>query len=1094
MRPNAFAIAPPLLLALLGIASPIHAQVQPLGGLLDDLPWRAIGPAIMGGRIDDIAVVESDPGTYYVATAAGGILKTTNHGTTFTPLFEFETTGSIGDIAVAPSNPNVVWVGTGEANNRQSSSWGNGMYRSTDAGKTWKHLGLADTHHIGRVVVHPTNPDIAWVAAGGRLWGPSEDRGVYKTVDGGQTWDKVLHVDADTGATDIVIDPADPNHLVAATYQRRRTPFGIAGGGPGSGIHVSRDGGKTWSRSLKGLPEKDLGRIGLDIYRKDGKVLYALVESENGGSTQTPTGNGGLYRSGDGGDSWERMSGTNPRPMYFSQVRIDPNDDQKIWVLGVSTYISKDGGKTFRNEDGVVASKVHADGHALWIDPKDSRHVVLGCDGGIQVSWDYGRNWDYMNTFPLAQPYEVYYDFQNPYWVYGGLQDNGTWGAPNRTLDFRRGVSNDEWINVGGGDGFHARIDPTNPRIVYTESQNGAVRRIDPVTGESKSIRPRAPQGETYRWDWNTPFEISPHDPRKILLGANRLFISNDRGDTWRRTDDLTQKIDRTKVPVMGKPIGKDTLSAFDGEDGYSEIVAVAESPAKAGVLWVGVDDGTVQVSQDDGKTWANVTDRLPGVPPRTYVSRVVPSKFAAGRCYVTLDGHRSNDFTPYVFVTEDFGQTWRSIAAGIPEFHTVSVIREHPRAENLLFVGTERGLWTSVDRGARWHRFGSPLPTVPVDDLQIHPRDNDLILATHARGFYVLDDIGGLEAVARGSMNGAISLAPPKPAVHWRIGNKKATTGDKFYIAPNPSGSGAVLRYFLPKAVDEGTIQIEIRDASGKELVRSLAATRTSAGWNTVSWDLRWSAPSAPSVEGSGGEATSNPERGGQGGNRGRGAGQGGGRGQGGARPQGGPGGGFGGVRGPRALPGTYTVRAVVGGTVATGTVSVADDPRIELTDRQRKEIFDTHRRLGSAWEVAAGLRPRLEALRRGLTSAEEKASGPLKARIESLRREADAVLGRVAPIPARRGGGAPGDVPDFSAIQSLMAITITGRASAAAQALEGISEPVSAEKKAEAAGLEREARDARKATDRLVRAVQALDSQLKAAGMSPIESAAND
>ncbi|MFM7323193.1 MAG: VPS10 domain-containing protein, partial [Armatimonadota bacterium] len=998
--------------------------------------------------------------------------------------------------AIAPSNPNIVWVGTGESNNRQSSSWGNGVYRSTDAGKTWKHLGLADTHHIGRVVVHPTNPDIAWVAAGGRLWGPSEDRGVYKTVDGGQTWEKSLHIDVDTGATDIVIDPADPEHLVAATYQRRRTPFGIAGGGPGSGIHVSRDGGKTWVRSTKGLPEKDLGRIGLDIYRKDGKVLYALVESENGGSTQSPTGNGGLYRSNDGGVSWERMSGTNPRPMYFSQVRIDPNDDQKIWVLGVSPYISKDGGKTFRGEDGVASSKVHADGHALWIDPKDSRHVVLGCDGGIQVSWDYGRNWDFMNTFPLAQPYEVYYDFQNPYWVYGGLQDNGTWGAPSRTLDFGRGVTNDEWINVGGGDGFHARIDPTNPRIVYTESQNGAVRRIDPVTGESKSIRPRAPQGETYRWDWNTPFEISPHDPRKILLGANRLFISNDRGDTWRRTDDLTQKIDRTKVPVMGKPITKETLSAFDGEDGYSEIVAVAESPAKAGVLWVGVDDGALQVSQDDGKTWTNLTDRLPGVPPRTYVSRVVPSKFAAGRCYVTLDGHRSNDFKPYVFVTEDFGQTWRSIAAGIPEFHTASVIREHPRAENLLFVGTERGLWVSVDRGARWQRFGAPLPTVPIDDLQIHPRDHDLILATHARGFYILDDIGALEAVARGTATGPVSIAPPKPAVHWRLGSRKATTGDKFYIAPNPSSSGATLRYFLPKDVEEGGVQIEIRDASGKQLVRTLAGARTSAGWNTVSWDLRWPAPTVAS--GGGGTTAPDAGRGGQTGARGAGRGASAatpGRGQGGGRPQGGgPGGGFGGIRGTRVLPGTYEVRVVAGDALATAALSVADDPRIALADRDRKDLFDTQRRLAGAWETASAVRPRLESARRGLTTAEEKATGALKGEVEALRKSVETLLAKVAPVPARRPAGQPGDVPDFSAIQSMMASTITGRASAAAQLLEGITEPVSATRKAEAVVIEREARDARRAADRLLRGLGALNEKLKAAGIATVDDGSAD
>jgi len=1094
----------PLLLASLGLAVPAAAQdVSPTTGILDNLSWRAVGPAIMGGRINDIAVVESDPATYYVATAAGGILKTTNHGTTFTPIFDFETTGSIGDIAIAPSNPSVIWVGTGEANNRQSSSWGNGVYRSTDAGKTWTHLGLANTHHINRMIVHPTNPDVAWVAAVGRLWGPSEDRGVYKTVDGGKTWEKVLYIDVDTGATDLVIDPANPDVLIAATYQRRRTVFGFTGGGPGSGIHKSADGGKTWKKVSAGLPEKELGRIGLDIWRKDGKVVYALVESENSGSTQNPTGNGGLYRSDDGGDSWKRMSGTNPRPMYFSQVRIDPSDDQTIWVLGVSMYRSKDGGKTFRNEDGISNAKVHADGHALWINPKDSRHLVLGTDGGLQVSWDGAKTFDYLNHFPLSQPYEVYFDFQQPYWIYGGLQDNGTWGAPSRTLMGSRGVTNDEWINVGGGDGFYARIDPTDPRTVYVESQYGAVRRVDPVTGETKSIRPRGEGGETLRWDWNTPFEISPHNPKKILLGANRLFISTDRGDTWRRTEDLTKNLDRNKVPVMGKNITNQTLSAFDGETGWSEIITVAESPVKEGVLWVGTDDGNVQVSTDDGKSWTNVADRIPGVPKGTYVARLVPSKFAAGRCYAALDNHRADDFTPYVYVTEDFGQSWKSIATGLPEFHTLSVIREHPRAENLLFVGTERGLWTSWDRGRSWNQFGKPLPTVPVDDIQIHPRDNDLILATHGRGFMILDDIGALEAVARGDVKGAVSIAPPKPAVQWRLSSKKATTGDSIHIAPNPP-SNAVVSYFLPKAPGDSAVKVEILDKNGKEVVRTIPVQRVAAGWNQVTWDLRHQGVSTAST-GTGAAATGGRQRAGA--TRGRG-----GQGNPGTAPTGGGtpaggqatgrqggggggfGGGFGGGRGPRALPGTYQVRVTVGEASAQQTITVSDDPRIQLTDSQRRDVFQTHKALLSLSGQASALRTGLESVRRGLTAAEEKASGDLKKEVTSLRENAEAILATVAPVPRRNTGGSGGDVPNFNAISSMMGSTLIGRTSAALQSFEGITEPVSGATKAEAKALAGVAKDAQRGLGKLEKAVEALNKKLQAAKIDPINLGAAD
>ena len=1051
MHSNRSLILTAITLASIGIYAPAPANAQVK--IPENLPWRAIGPAIMGGRINDFAVLDTDPSTFYVATAAGGIFKTTNNGTTFKPIFENFETGSIGDLAVSQSHPDVLYVGSGESNNRQSSSWGNGMYKSTDGGTTFTQIGLEKTQHIGRVVVHPTNPDVLYVAAMGRLWGGNEERGVYKSTDGGKTWERVLFVNNLTGCTDIVMDPQNPDVLIAAMYQRQRSAFGYAGSGAGSGLHKSTDGGKTWTKLTKGLPETEIGRIGLDVYKRNGKILYATVESKNSGSTQSPAGNGGLYRSDDGGESWVYVSDTNPRPMYFSQVRIDPNNDQNVWVLGVSMYYSKDGGKTFPT---VVTSQVHADGHAIWINPKDSRHIILGCDGGIQTSYDTGKSWDFINTFPIAQPYEVGYDFRFPYYVYAGLQDNGTWGSPSRTLD-SRGVTNDEWFNVQGGDGFQAKVDPTNPDIVYAESQNGAVSRVNPTTGESKSIRPRDTTGDALRWDWNTPISLSPHDPKTIYVAANKLFTSKDRGDHWVGTKDLTRGLDRNKLPIMGREVTKAVMSSGDGENGFSEIVTVEESPAQKGVLWVGVDDGNLQLSKDGGATWENFNGKIPGLPKDTFVSRVVPSRFAAGRCYVTFDGHRSDDFNPYIYVTEDFGQTWKKITNGIPEFHTLSVIREHHRAENLLFAGSERGLYVSFDRGASWQKAGAPLPTVPVDDIQIHPRDNDLILATHGRGIYILDDIAALEVMATGGTSQKVALAPMRPGVHYRISSRKATSGQKFYIAPNPQSSGATVLFYLKDDVDPAAIKVEVLDKK-KKVIRTLAANNPGTGWNRVSWDLRmeaapgatggfrgfedlgdenengdregsfWSALSFDDItaagsislmdpsavlfaQGGGRQGAGNAQGGGRGGQGagntapGQGPGAGGGPGAG----QGGGGGrGFGGGgRGPRVLPGTYTVRLTVGDTVLTQPVVVHDDPRVGLTDGQRKEIFDAQLKAGELQKQLNTSRTELDEYRRQVTGAVLKAEGPAKEALDALSKQISALSLRIQAPAAGLGGG---------------------------------------------------------------------------------------
>ncbi len=952
----------------LGVTTLAHAQtLDPLATALMGLSWRNLGPAIMGGRIDDIEVHPTDSRIVYVATAAGGIFKTTNHGTTFTALFENEITSSIGDLALAPSQPETLYVGTGEANNRQSSSWGHGVYKSTDGGKTFDYLGLKETQHIGRVLVHPTDPNTVYIAAQGELWKANPERGVFKTTDGGKTWDKALFINDDTGVTDMVMDPTDPNILIAAAYQRRRTPFGLDGGGPGSGLYKTTDGGKNWKKLTEGLPGGVLGRIGLDIFKKNPKVVLATIETTNGGSTQSAQGNGGVWKSIDSGETWKQISESNPRPMYFSQVRIDPSDESRVYLLGVNTLVSSDGGKTF--ESGF--SRVHADGHALWIDPKDSNHLIFGCDGGMQWSWDKGRTWDYNNQLVIGQPYEVAFDFARPYSVYVGLQDNGSWGAPSQGLG--RGITNDEWINIGGGDGFHCAVDPTDANIVYSESQNGAIQRVNRATGESKRIRPTPPRGEKpLRWDWNTPIVISPHNPKKLLVGANRLCISEDRGDTWRFTPDLTQNLDREKLPIFGALTTPKTLSRFDGEDGYSELTTVAESPAKLGVLWAGADDGALSVSKDDGKSWVRVEGNVPGLPKNTFVSRVVPSRFADGRCYISFDGHRTGDFTPYVFVTEDFGATWNKLSGSLPTGHTVSVVREHPRAEKLLFVGTERGLWVSTTRGERWRRFDEPLPTVPVDDIQIHPRDNDLILATHGRGVWILDDIGHLEALANRTKDGAPVLSRPKPAVQYRQANLKGTTGHKIFVAPNPA-PGSTVAFWIPTTPpDPSKVSLSVRDGRGK-LVRALTVTEPHAGWNRASWDLRR------------GMNTGAP-----------------------AEPAAGPGGGgFGGggrARGPRVAPGTYALELEFEDQKLVSSVAVDDDPRLLLSAKDRRSLLTLQDKIVTLYEKATALRADLEARRDKLPSTGDarKPLTELIARLTPVARPRPAPGGAPRPTPA--------------------------------------------------------------------------------------------
>lgn len=933
-------------------AAPAPAAEKPnYEAILNNLKFREIGPAIMGGRIDDFAVVESNPGIVFVGTASGGVLKSVNGGTTWEPVFDNEAVSTIGDVTIAPSDPSIVWVGTGEPNNRQSSSWGNGVYKSTDGGKTWMHMGLKETHHIGRIVIHPSDPNVVYVASPGRLWGPSRERGVFKTTDGGKTWTNVLFINEDTGVIDIALDHRSPGTLYAAAYQRRRTAFGFNGSGPHGGLYKTTDGGAAWKKLEKGLPwdpsprpvasaaggpgfgggfpqaappppppapaptgPQEIGRIGVTLYRSRPDIVYTIIEHKNGG----------VFRSEDKGETWTRMSNTNPRPMYYSQIIVDPNNDQRIWVMGAPMYFSEDGGRTFRTN---LVTRIHGDYHAMWINPADSDHMLVGSDGGIHWTHDRGRTWDFVNTLPLGQFYEIGVDMSKPYNVCGGLQDNGSWCAPSATL-YARGISNDEWFNVAGGDGYYVQIDPTDPNILYAESQDGNVLRRDLRTRESKSIRPQPAEGEPrYRFQWNSPIVISAHDPKTIYYGGNFLFKSADRGDNWTKLGgDLTTGAERDKLPIMGEVPDKDTLSRHDGVQQWPCITAVSESPLSPSVLWVGTDDGNLHLTRDAGRTWKNVAEKVPGVPKGTYVSRVSASRHAEGTAYVTFDGHRNNDFNIYVFTTTDYGETWKAISNGLPANNgVVNVVREHRRNPDLLFAGTEYGAFVSFDRGANWSKIKMNLPTVPVDDIAIHPRENDLVFGTHGRSIWILDDITSLEQMNDRVAASEFHLFDVRPATAWRLHNHKASTGHKIFLGPNPP-NGAIIQYYLKRKVEEdqppaqsatpgatapqagaeqprrSKVKVTFLDSEGNT-VRELDGTGE-AGINRVVWDLRYRSPIPPGP------------------------------------PVAGPGFGLGFAAqqaGSRVDPGQFTVKVSVEGKEASKTIVVEDDPRITISAADR-------------------------------------------------------------------------------------------------------------------------------------------------------------
>jgi photosystem II stability/assembly factor-like uncharacterized protein len=889
---------------------PINVSDDPA---LRPFRFRSIGPASMGGRIDDFAVVNADPSTIYIGFATGGIWKTTNNGTTWTPIFDTYSVCSIGALAVDQKNPNVLWVGTGEANNRQSSSVGDGVYKSTDAGRTFANVGLKETQSIARILIDPRDSNVVYVAAAGHLFGPNPERGIYKTTDGGKTWNLVKAIDADTGFTDIALDPSDSKTLYAASYQRRRVPWGFNGGGPGSGIWKSTDAGKNWSRlSGGGLPAGLLGRIGLAVSASNPKVVYAQIEvgaSAGTGGNVTADGKpvdpaaarggrggqaaqpppppdpkkSGVWRSDDKGKTWRVVSNNNDRPMYYSQIRVDPTNPEIVYTMGAPFHKSLDGGKTFKTVQGIA----HSDHHGMWIDPKNPRHLVLGNDGGLDVSYDQGETWEFVNTVAVGQFYAVSADMRKPYRVCGGLQDNGSWCGPSATRS-TLGILNSDWFRIGGGDGFYTQQDPTDDNVIYVESQDGNVQRLDLRTGRSVSIRPRAaarprqqaagaagqaqageqamaalaaqmgfgqpptanivpppPPGEPFRFFWNTPVVLSPHNPRTVYVGANRFFRSFDRGDTYLGSPDLTKNISRFDRPIMGTAGDAPMASKHDGAGAYSSIVTISESPVLPGVIWAGTNDGNVQVTRDGGSTWKNVADAVPGAPKEAHVSRVEASHFDAGTCYLAFDNHRVDDFKPYLYVTRDYGATWKSVAGNLPPWGNVNVVREDLRNRNLLFAGTEFGLYVSLDGGAEWKRFMNGMPVVRVDDILVHPRDNDLIVGTHGRSIYVLDDITPLQQSTDKVTAADVHLFDVRPGVAWTtdVTLMQSIGGAKHFRGENPL-PGTAIHYYL-KSVPQGDVKIAISDYTGR-VVRTLDGTKT-AGLNRVQWNLRGTPPQRP-------------------------------------------------------------------------------------------------------------------------------------------------------------------------------------------------------------------------------------------------------
>jgi photosystem II stability/assembly factor-like uncharacterized protein len=959
-------------------AVPLTAQVDP--DLLAGISARSIGPAAMSGRVADVTGVESNPDVLYVGTAAGGVWKSVNGGLSWKPVFDDQPVASIGSVAVFQANPDIVWVGSGEGNPRNSAIAGNGIYRSLDGGDTWQHLGLEKTERIHRVVLHPINPDVAYAATMGKLWGENPERGIFKTADGGKTWKRVLYVDERTGAADLVMDPSNPNKLFAAMWDHRRWPWTFRSGGPGSGLYVTYDGGDSWKRLTEddGLPKGDLGRIGIAISRSNPETVYALVEAETSA----------LLRSDDGGRTWKTVNDdprTASRPFYYADIRVDPAWPNRVYNLTSRLTVSNDGGKTFNGLPG--ARSIHGDFHALWINPTDPRHMVVGDDGGLGVSRDRGETFQFVANLPIGQYYHVTVDMDMPYHVYGGLQDNGSWRGPSSVWEGDGDIRNHQWQPIGGGDGFDVCADPGDSMRGYSESQRGFLTRWDLRKGELRAIRPSEidpdDPDKRLRFNWNTGLAVDPFEPGTIYYGSQYVHKSVDRGDTWTViSPDLTT--DRPEWQQQDATGG--ITPDVTGAENFTAILAIAPSPVQRGVIWVGTDDGRVHLTRDGGQTWESVEKNLKGVPANTWVPHVRPSRFDAASAFIVLDNHRRDDSNLYVFRTDDWGKTWKSLAGdrrgGIRGY--ALAIEQDTVDKDLLFLGTDAGLYVSSDGGGSWLHWKQGLPeTVPVMDLAIHPREHDLVVATHGRSLYVLDDISPLRELSAATMREPLHLYPASAGlIHGATagsGNSRSGAGE---LAAESRPSGVLLTYSLnapglplpddqkererkekeragargakpekPESTPGGKddknkepkVKIEIADAAGK-VVRTMDGPAR-LGLNRAVWDLGRDAFRHPPTD-----------------NRGF------------PRDE---------EAGPEVLPGTYAVTIHHGDQEAKGTVQVTAAPSLQMSD--------------SDWQAREAAIVRIGKMQNAAVEAIE--------RIAAARKDLDVVMQKLQPKDKKKG-----------------------------------------------------------------------------------------
>jgi photosystem II stability/assembly factor-like uncharacterized protein len=844
-----------------GLASAVGGKAQNQGSfserLLEPFTFRNLGPFRMQVRIADIAVPDSPARdhlyTMYVAPWIGGLFKTTNNGTTFESIFDAQDNLSIGDVTVAPSDSNIVWVGTGDAYTSRSSYAGDGVYKSTDAGKTWKNMGLKDSQHIARIIIHPTNPNILYVAAMGHLYSTNAERGVFKTTNGGESWEKVLYINEKVGVIDLVVDPRNPAVLYAATYEKERLPWQMVNGGPGSGIYKTVDGGRTWSRLGGGLPAGKIGRIGLDIYLKNPDILYAVVENANrrdvsatppagargagqggGAAGRVTTFGGEVYRTENAGQVWKKMNAddynVSPKgPYYFSQIRVDPANDLNIFVTQDGFRHSTDGGKTWNAP--TVFPRMFGDFRTLWFDPENPLRMISGGDGGIAISYDGGKTSDAYSNIPLGSVYAIGVDMEDPYNVYAGLQDHEHWRGPSNSASGR--ITEQDWYALGNGDGIFTQVDPADSRWLYTTREYGGHTRMDQKLGYTTNIQPQRAAGQPpHRWLWEPPIHISPHHSNVIYAGSQVLLRSTDRGDHWTEISPDLSTNDTEKIMPESE-------GGVPGGIPWFAISTISESPIAAGVIWCGTSDGKVQLTRDDGATWTDLTPKITALGGRkeAYVSRVQASAHVAGRAYVSKSGYKFDDFRPFLYKTEDFGATWTSIAGNLPN-QPINVVYEDAKNPNLLFVGNDTGIFVSINRGANWVKMNNNIPNVPVRDLVVHPRENDLVLGTYGRGLYITN-IGPLQEVNDTMLAEEVHLFGIKPAVQritWQFGANDYLFGSRNVQTPNEP-SGMVIRYYLKNPMS-GSANVIITDSKGQEIARLQG--RAAAGINTVTWNMR--------------------------------------------------------------------------------------------------------------------------------------------------------------------------------------------------------------------------------------------------------------